>query len=124
MKVTGDEMSGRCFTRVNHSAVASIRFDSSTVTCKTENLSIRGIFVKTDFDLPLNAPVHVKIHNSRQTFFNFNASVVRKEVNGVGLQILSISANSFAHLREIVSEKSYEYDQIMLETHDMMECIY
>jgi hypothetical protein len=117
-------MSGRCFTRVNHSAVASVRYDSATVTCKTENLSIRGIFLKTDFDLPLNAPVHVKIHNSSRTFFNFNASVVRKEGNGVGLQILTISANSFAHLRDIVSKKSCEYDQIMLETHEMMKCIY
>ncbi|MDD2899747.1 MAG: PilZ domain-containing protein [Desulfuromonadaceae bacterium] len=117
-------MSGRSFTRVNHSVVASIMYEGSTVTGKTDNLSIRGMFVKTDIDLPLNAPVHIKVNSSKNSFFNFNANVVRKGVNGVGLQINSISANSFALLRDIVSEKSCDYDQIMSETYEMIKCIY
>jgi hypothetical protein len=87
-------------------------------------MSLCGMYLKTNFDLPLNAPVNITVHNLVNTFFKVNASVVRKEEDGVGLQISSLSADSFAHLRDIVSDKSYDSDKVMQETFSMLKCIY
>jgi hypothetical protein len=117
-------MRGRDFTRVSHSVGASIRYDNSTVTCKISNLSIGGMYLKTDFDLPLHAPVNVTVHHLENSLFKVNASVVRKEPDGVGLQISSLSADSFMHLRDIVTDKSCDSNKVMQETFRMLKCIY
>lgn len=117
-------MSGRNFTRVSHSVGVSVRYDNSTVTCRTFNLSLCGMYLKTDFDLPLHAPVNVTVHHQENSIVKVNACVVRKEPDGVGLQINSLSADSFMHLRDIVADKSYDCNKVMQETFGMLKCIY
>ena len=96
-------MNGRKFTRTNCSIDASIRYGDSVVTCKTHNLSLHGMYLKTKYDIPLNTSVNVTVYYSMQPPININGRVVRKEPSGVGLEISNLNSKSFAQLRDIVS---------------------
>ena len=117
-------MSSRNFTRVNYSTGASIRFGSEVAICKTDNLSLRGMYLRTDNDIPLKSSVNVTVYHSSHGSLKVNANVVRKDVNGVGLQIHSINADVFAQLRDIVAANSAEPRKVMQETFKMLKCIY
>jgi hypothetical protein len=71
-------MSGRSFTRVNYSVGASIRYDNNVVMCSTDNLSLQGMHLKTDQDVPLNVPVHVTVYHSGQSSFRVNGKVMQE----------------------------------------------
>ena len=116
-------MNGRNFTRVNCSVGASISYGDDVIACSTGNLSLLGIYLNTEHDLPLNVPVHVTVYHSSQSSFKVNAMVVRKETNGVGLQITKLDAKSFVQLRDIVTDKHNDYMKVMTETLDMVKCI-
>jgi hypothetical protein len=116
-------MDGRNFTRVIYSAGASIRYDNDIAICKTNNVSLQGMYLKTDADIPLNLPVHVTLYHSNQSSLKANARVVRKEANGVGVLINNINADSFAQLRDIVVNKSGETGKVMQETFKMLKSI-
>jgi len=116
-------VSNRNFTRVNYSAGACIRYGDNLVMCNADNLSLRGMYLKTDHKVPLNTPVNVTVYHSSRSSLKFNANVVRKEANGVGLQINNLNANTFAQLRDIVATKSNNPSQVMQETFSMLGCI-
>ncbi|MEI6701938.1 MAG: PilZ domain-containing protein [Deltaproteobacteria bacterium] len=116
-------MGNRNFTRVNYSVGASVRYDNEMVFCNTDNLSLRGMYLKTDHQVPLNTPVNVTVYHSSHSSFKFNANVVRKEANGVGLQINNLNATSFAQLRDIVAKNSINSEKVMQETYKMLGCI-
>ena len=116
-------MNGRIFTRVNCSIGASISYDNDVIMCNTDNLSLHGMYLKTEYDLPLNVPVNVTVHHSSQSSFKVNAHVVRKEANGVGLKITDLNVGSFVQLRDIVAEKSKDHMKVLTETLSMLKCI-
>ena len=118
------KMNNRHFTRVNYSVGASISFGNEVLFCNTDNLSLRGIFLKTDHDIPLNIPVHVTVYKSNQESLRINARVVRKEINGVGLKINYLDVNSFVQLRKIVTESCHDPGSIVQETFKMLKCIH
>ena len=117
-------MTNRNFTRVNYSAAAAIQYGNDQIMCNTGNLSIHGMYLKTESDLPVNESVHVTVYNSNQSSFNVHAHIVRKEAHGVGLQINTLSANAFAQLRDIVSEKCNDRGKVITETLSMLKCIH
>jgi PilZ domain len=117
-------MNNRHFTRVSYNVGASISFGSEVLFCNTDNVSLRGIFLKTDHDIPLNIPVHVTLYNSNQSSLGVNARVVRKGENGVGLKINYLDVNSFVQLRKIVTEFSSDPGSITQETFKMLKCIH
>lgn len=114
----------RYYTRVNYSAKASVRFGVSSFTCNTANLSLRGMYLKTDHEIPLNSPLNVTVYNSSRTSLNFNAMAVRKEKNGLGLQINDMDADTFDHLRQIIVEISHEHERIARETYSVARYIH
>ena len=118
-------MSGREFTRANLLARASIQYGNTVVDGHTENISLRGMFIETNDDIPLNTPVDVAVDlRSSYSSFNINAKVVRKTANGVGLQMYKLSVDSFVRLRDIVVAKSEDPGKVMQETFKMLKCIY
>jgi len=117
-------MSNRNFTRVNYSVGASIKYGNDLVMGNTDNLSLRGMYLKTDHEIPLNTPVDVTVYHSSHSSLKFNANVVRREANGVGLQINNLNANTFAQLRDIVATNSNNPRQVMQETYQMLGCIH
>jgi hypothetical protein len=117
-------MGGRKFTRVSYLTGASIRYGNEVAACKTDNVSLRGMYLQADLDIPANATVNVTVYHSNQSSFKINASVVRKEENGVALQITNLDTGSFARLRDIVSNNSDDPGKVMKETFGMLKCIY
>jgi len=113
----------RQFTRVNYSVGASIAYDSEVYFCNTGNLSLRGMYLKTEHALPLNIPVNVTIYNSNRTSLKVNACVVWIKEDGVGLQINNLNVDSFVQLRDIVTEYSNDRGAILQETYKMLKCI-
>lgn len=113
----------RHFTRVNYSVGASVRYGNNVVIGRTDNLSLRGIYLKTEDEIPLNIPVNVTVYHSSQSSLKFNAKAVRREQYGVGLQIDGLNANSFAQLRDIVAKNSVDSGKVMQETYKMLNCI-
>ncbi len=50
-------MNGRRFARINYCMGASITFGSNVVICNSDNLSLRGMHLKTEEDILLNISV-------------------------------------------------------------------
>jgi len=115
-------MNGRKFTRTNCSYGASIRYGGRVSMCKTDNLSIHGMYLKTKYDIPLDTNVNVTVYYSIQSPINISARVVRKEANGVGLEINNLNVKSFVQLRDIIAEKSIT-GKVLQETHEMLRCL-
>jgi hypothetical protein len=109
---------------VSYSVGASIRYGSEVVICNTNNMSLRGMYLNTEREIPLNIPVHVTIYNSNMSSLKLSAKVVRKAEHGVGLQINNLNVNSFVQLRNIVTEHSEDKGAVMQETFKMLKCIY
>ena len=116
-------MNSRHFTRVNYTVGASISYGNEVIICNTDNLSLRGMYLKTEHEIPLNIPVNVTVYHSNMPSLKVNAWVVRKEENGVGLQINNLNVNSFVQLRNIISENCNDQDVVLQETYKMLECI-
>ena len=116
-------MKNRHFTRVDYLIGVSIKYDNNVVICNTANLSLGGMLLKTDNKVPLNTPVNVTVYHANNASIKFSARVVRKEANGVGVQIDNLNADAFSQLRDIVSENSNDPEQVMQETYGMLKFI-
>lgn len=117
-------MNSRDFTRVNYTVGASIKYGNELVLCNTGNLSLRGMYLKTDHEIPLNIPVHVTVYHSSQASLKVNAKVVRREGDGVALQINNLNVTSFVQLRNIITDNGSDKGSVMRETLKMLKCIY
>ena len=80
--------------------------------------------MKTDHDIPLNIPLNVTVYHSNKVSLKVNEKVVRREGTGVGIQINNLNVNSFAQLRDLVTENCCNKGAVMLETFKMLKCIY
>jgi hypothetical protein len=116
-------MDSRQFTRVNYAVGASITYGKELIFCNTDNLSLRGMYLKTWHEIPLNCLVNVTIYNSNRTSLKVNACVVRREEDGIGLQINNLNVDSFIQLRDIVTENSKDRGAILQETYKMLKCL-
>ena len=117
-------MNKRHFTRVDYSVGASVSYGNEVFFCNTDNLSLRGMFLKTDHEIPLDIPVHVTVYRDSQSSLRVNARVVRKEGYGFGLRINYLDVNSFVQLRKIVTDYSKDPGSITQETFKMLKCIH
>jgi len=117
-------MNNRHFTRVNYNVGASLSFGNEVLFCNTGNLSLRGLFLKTDHEIPLNIPVHVTVYKSNQESLRVNAQVIRKDDTGVGLKISYLDVNSFVQLRKIITECTNDPGAVTQETFKMLKCIH
>ncbi len=117
-------MEKRNFTRVNFSVWASIKYEDHLFFGDIDNVSLQGLFFKTDQEVPLNIAVGVTVYYSSNSSIFLNAHVVRREHAGVGMQINKIDANSFVSLRNIVALHCNDQDLVMRETYKMAGCIH
>lgn len=117
-------MDNRNFTRVDFFGEASIRYNDHIIIGNIENLSLQGLFIKTDQVLPLNLPVQVTVYTYANSSFNLHANVVRRDESGVGIQIDEMDVYSFVRLRNIVELKCNDQDVVMRETYKIVGCIH
>lgn len=117
-------MEQRNFTRVVFSAAAAIKCKEQVFLGDIANVSLQGLFIKTDQEIPLNLPVDVTVYHFPSTSFRLHADVVRQERNGVGLQIKKIDMQAFVLLRNVVAMQSMEHAAIIDETFKMTDRIH
>jgi hypothetical protein len=73
--------------------------------------------------MPLNVPAQVTIYHSNLSSIKLNATVVRNEENGVGMQVTNLTASSFVQLRNIIIDNTHDPDVALMETYNMLKCI-
>ena len=117
-------MENRNFTRVNFCECASIKHDNQMFFGDIKNVSLQGLFIKTPQKLPLDTPVEITVYFSQNSSIYLNASVVRCEDAGFGVQISRMDVNSFVHLRNAVTLQCDDQDRIMQETFRVTNCIH
>ena len=117
-------MDKRNFTRVNFSAAASIRYNDQVIVGDIENLSLQGMFIKTSHAIPLNTPLDVTVHPDSKASFNLQASAVRCNGTGLGMQIREMDVMSFVHIRNAVALHCNDHDEVMRETYKVVGCIH
>lgn len=105
----------RC-TRVNFSAMATIRCNDQAITGNLDNVSLKGLFVKTTQNIPLDLPLDVTVYYDRDACFSLRASAVRRTESGFGLKILGMDVQSFVLLRNEIAHQCNDLDGVMRET--------
>ena len=116
-------MTKRHFTRVDYCVGASIKFGNMVVICNTVNVSLCGLYLKTDQKIAVDTPVNITVYLSSHASIKLSACVVRKDTDGICVQINSLDNNSFEHLRTIVAANSTGQENIMQDNYGKLECV-
>jgi hypothetical protein len=110
----------RKFTRVRMSERASLKHGDHVFHGVVHNASLRGLFIHTDHDVPLDGSVEVSVKRDADRSAYFDARVVRKEQDGFGLVIRRMDISSFSYLRSLVAEQCHNPEVLTHETKMMV----
>lgn len=97
MTAGGNRVEKRKFERVDLRTEAVVRHRDVTFRGEVENLSLKGLFVRTDQKIPLHDKVDVAMffHGSTSELsFSLEANVVRTTEEGIGLNFRKIDIDS------------------------------
>lgn len=119
----GYSLNKRNFTRVEYSVGASIRYDDNVIFGHVQDLSLCGMFIRTDGEVPFEKPVQVTVYNDAISSFKLYAQVVHRDTGGMGFQVSKIDVKSFNSLRNIVEQKCNNQNVVMAETFKMLDRI-
>ena len=104
-------MPDRNFKRIRFMTKAMVISGDHCFDALTENISIGGLFIRTDQMIPVGKTVAVILYLpsvSRSSTLTANCVVVRKRANGLAFQFKSLDHDTFTHLRTILTRK-YSY---------------
>ena len=93
-------MKKRQFERVDCRTTALITYQGLAFRGEVENLSLKGLFVKTDQKIDLNETVQVTVYfngNSGDLSFSIEGKVVHCDDQGIGLSFQKIDTRSLVH---------------------------
>jgi hypothetical protein len=110
-------MNRRHITRVKYSEWASLSYYDQILFGDIENLSLQGLFFKTDQLVPVNSLVKISTPYSQ---ISLNANVVRHDIYGMGLKIIDIKLASFISLKQIISEQFDDKETYLQETNNIV----
>ena len=114
-------MEKRDFTRVPFEAKAVINWKGRSITGLVENLSLKGLFLKTSEKIKDDQDVTIKIFLtgiSSRLSIALDGSVLRSEKSGLAIKFKKIDIDSFIHLKNVVSYNQGDSDAIMNEFFD------
>ena len=117
-------MDKRRFTRVDFTINALVKYDETSFRGEVDNLSLHGIFIKTDRDVPLGTQADIIIcltEMQPEIVISLTAKAIRSVAGGVGFQFDRIDVESFSHLRSIISYRKGDADTIMNEFAEFVE---
>ena len=103
--------------RVNYETDIRIKLDKFEVRAlgSSRDLSLNGIFVKADDDIPVGTECMVEIRLSGTTEslpLKMQGTVIRKESSGIGISFNSMDIDSYTHLKNLVRYNSEDPDII------------
>jgi hypothetical protein len=118
-------MDKRRFTRVPFVISATVSRGGSSFTGEVADLSLNGMFVKTEGENPAigdEVEVVVSLSDGEPSLnVELAGEVVRADASGVGIRFSRIEVDSFIHLRNIVEYNTPEPTRVMDEFADYME---
>lgn len=99
-------MEKRTDTRIHFDVKGTVEHDTGIYTGDIENLSMKGMFLKTAGNIPVGSDVKVKIHlsgASSDLVVNINGRVSRGGGSGIAVIFNRIDLDSYTHLRNIIT---------------------
>jgi hypothetical protein len=112
------DMERRSFTRVLFRTEAVIEYDDKSVRSSIENMSLKGMFLKTMEDLPVNQLLDMKIllsGSSSELSIRLKGKIIRREVDGLAVQFDGMDLDSFIHLKNVIAYNAESEEKIMNE---------
>lgn len=94
-------MEKRRFERVDFKTEALIEHEGVEIRGEVEDLSPKGLFVRTEKTLEIGCPVRISLFfygNSGRMSFSIDASVVRLTGDGIGFKFDRIDIESLVHI--------------------------
>lgn len=103
--------------RVHYKTDILVKLDKFEVRAlgNSRDLSLNGIFIKADDDIPVGTECMVEISLSGTTEslpLTMQGTVVRKEASGIGISFNSMDIDSYTHLKNLVRYNSEDPDII------------
>ncbi len=117
-------MEKRKFERVDLRTEALVRHRDVTFRGEVENLSLKGLFVRTDQKVPLHERVDVAMFfhgSSSELSFSLEASVVRATDEGIGLNFRKIDIDSLVRAELPVTASGAERQKVIEEFYGFVE---
>ncbi|SNB46861.1 PilZ domain-containing protein [Geobacter sp. DSM 9736] len=96
-------MNSRKFERTECQTEAVINYKGTTFKGEVDNLSLKGLFVKTEQKIPVNEQAEVTIYFhglSSDLSFSLQGTVVRNAEDGIGFNFQKIDIDSLALLNK------------------------
>ncbi|TWJ19102.1 PilZ domain-containing protein [Geobacter argillaceus] len=116
-------MEKRNFTRVKLNADVSLECDGSSLSGEVDDISLKGMYVRTSMLVPLSKPVRVTVTDYPYADIGLDARVIRLGGNGVGLEIHKMTVESFVRLRDLIMHQAADPDVVMNEVYKLVSCI-
>ena len=102
-------MQNRRFSRIRFESKAMVRTLEQSFETLTENLSLNGLFIRTERCLPVGNRVEIMLEipsASSSSLFTVNGKVVRNDVHGMAFQFGPLDQESFSRLQTVINRKS------------------
>lgn len=102
-------MRNRRFNRIRFESQAMVKTGEQSFEAFTENLSLTGLFLRTERRLPVGNRAEIMFSlpsASRSSAFTVNGVVVRNDVHGMAFQFGSLDQDSFTRLKTVINRKS------------------
>ena len=112
--MTADER--RKNTRVLFHTTVDLRFvDASYLSCATDNLSTKGVFVENVPGRALGEECDIVLNltgSAEDLSLAMHGEIVRRTENGIGIHFKAMDLDSFSHLRQIIYYNSPDPDAL------------
>jgi hypothetical protein len=108
----------RNFSRVDFKVSALLQTDDAVVKGEVRDVSLHGIYLETDQQLPVGSPVEITIYLSATAdpvVINVTGTVARNMPGGIGCTFDKIDVDSFAHLRSVIAYQFGDESKVMAE---------
>ena len=111
-------MEKRSNTRILFNVSAIIKYKDKEIKGNVVNLSLNGILVKTDEEIPVGGEIIINIMmegSTSQLTINLDGIVKRSGKSEIAAEFKSIDLDSFIHLKNIVIYNEGDEEKIMKE---------
>jgi hypothetical protein len=107
-------------TRVHFTTQVIVKTDKSEIAAeaKSEDISIKGIFINTDKKMPVGTPCDIEIlltGMSTKLVLNIKGVITRQDESGLGIAFDSVDLDSYIHLKNIVLYNASDPEDIERE---------
>ncbi len=101
-------MPDRKFSRIRFESPATVRMDDQCFEAQTANLSLNGLYIRTDRQLPVGKRAAISLNlpsASTGLPITVDGEVVRNDMNGMAFQFKSMGFDQFYYLKTIIGGK-------------------